>query len=109
MLKLTRMLGDVAAVGNAQLCVLNPLVRERLGGLASRFLLPVQTSSERRLLMPGLGARGVGGVSSFGYSGTIAHAVVRRGEAVGGGRGVSTSSPLVYRRRAFAWRRAFIG
>ena len=44
------------------------------------------------------------GLSSFGYSGTIVHAVVRRGEAGGRGYGVAAASALAYRRCGFAWR-----
>ena len=81
LLKLRRVLQDAAAPGNAQLRALNPILRERLGGGLFCFVLPAQTSAVDSLLVPGLATSGAGGVSSFGYSGTIAHAVVRRGRA----------------------------
>ena len=80
---------------NAQLRVANAHVNDALRGV--QCCLPVQ-------LGPGaLGAEhAVAGVSSFGYSGTIVHAVLRASTL--------SSSPcpvgaaLVYRRRAFPWR-----
>ena len=69
LLKVQRLLEDALVVGNAHLRVLNPLIGERLGASPSSFLMPSQgisTESEST------------GVSSFGYSGTIAHALLRR-------------------------------
>ena len=45
---------------------------------------------------------GSGGVSSFGYSGTIAHASLRH--AGGDGAAAAVRPPLVYRHRSFQWR-----
>ena len=56
---------EARAGGNAKTRVVSPLVRERLGLMASHFVLPVQGALVRQS-----GARGV---SSFGFSGTIAH------------------------------------
>ena len=83
---------------NAQLRVLNPHVG---GGMCghSACLLPMQVG--------GMSQREqgeVGGVSSFGYSGTIAHAVLRRG--AGGAWMLSPAVPVIYRRHAFPWREA---
>ena len=91
MLKLVLGLRAGMAAPNAQLRVLNPHVHACLHGYADG-VLPVQAT---RLL-----ASEMGGVSSFGYSGTIAHAVV--GHLVAR---VSVPPPtyLLYRRVAFAW------
>ena len=85
------------AVPNAQLRRLNPRVGEALqGGAACALptgLVAMKRSGEGLL---------VGGVSSFGYSGTIAHALLQSAphiasSVVGGGAAVR------FRRRAFAW------
>jgi acyl transferase domain-containing protein len=62
-------LADANVGGNAQLRELNPLVSERLGVASACFALPTQVEPTD-VQVPG--------VSSFGYSGTIAHAVVKR-------------------------------
>ena len=76
--------------GNAQLRLLNPLVAERLGVSTGCFTMPVQAMSSRLAK---------GGVSSFGYSGTIAHAVLEFGhggvlEALAFGRAADSSEVL---------------
>ena len=84
-----------SVLSSSQLRALNPLVRERLGRASSPFVLPAQ---EVAVCGP------VGGVSSFGYSGTIAHAVLRRG--AGEAWMLPPAVPVIYRRHAFPWREA---
>jgi hypothetical protein len=91
MLKLVLGLQAGMAAPNAQLRVLNPHVHACLHGYADG-VLPVQAA---RLL-----ASEMGGVSSFGYSGTIAHAVV--GHLVARVP-VPPPTHLLYRRVVFAW------
>ena len=91
LLKLALGLHASEAAPNAQLRLLNPHVGDTLRGVAGA--LPVQLAAM---------TIGGGGVSSFGYSGTIAHAVLRH--AGGDGGGTAVLPPLVYRRRAFPWR-----
>ena len=76
---------------NTQLHVLNPFVKGAVTG--SGCALPTQAGA-----LPGGGDR-PGGVSSFGYSGTIVH-VLLRAEA---GRLVVALPIRVHRRRAFPW------
>jgi len=77
---------------NAQLRGLNPHVAGALRGTKCAFV--VQSAVEREQS---------GGVSSFGYSGTIAHAVLQRSDSGGRSHHV-TLSPLTYVRRSYGWR-----
>ena len=81
--------------GNTQLRLLNPLVAERLGVSTGCFNMPVQAVSSRLA---------TSGVSSFGYSGTIAHAVLASGhgcarEALAFGRAADSLEVLGFGRR----------
>ena len=93
--------GDAAP--NAQLRVLNEHVSS-VALLSRSLALPVQQASPR-----GLSARRGGGVSSFGYSGTIAYALL---QGAAKSADVSVAAPLmppsvcVFGRRAFPWREA---
>merc|ERR1712185_848879 len=66
--------GDAAP--NAQLCTLNPHLGSTLRGVSCA--LPVQLGGLASEAQPR------GGVSSFGYSGTTAHAVLRHADGDGG-------------------------
>ena len=83
-----------AGGGNAQLRALNQLLSAPLNMLQAQ--VPTQG-----LQLVKCAVRS--GVSSFGYSGTIAHAVLRRAD-VSLVLPASPSSPLRMRRRAFPWR-----
>ena len=91
LIKVAQMLGDVVA-GNAQLRVLNPLVGEGLRDVSSRFALPLQSAAM---------SSSSGGVSSFGYSGTIVHILLQH--ALIESRLSSVSPLFTLKRRAFAW------
>ena len=82
--------GDAAP--NAQLRALNPNLGSKLRGVTCT--LPIQLG---RLASDA----STGGVSSFAYSGTIAHAALRRGE--GDDMLADSVAPLVYRLRSFPW------
>ena len=95
LLKLSFGLQSGVAAPNAQLRVLNPLLDEHLRNTSCA--LAMQASE----LSPATQA--FGGVSSFGYSGTIAHAVVRHTSEQ-----QSEARPprclLTSKRRIFSWR-----
>ena len=83
-----------SAGGNAQLRRLSPHVGELWRGEAAALSTqPVQAG--------GGGSEAVGGVSSFGYSGTIANAVVQC--VMGGAAGMGGVAAVRFRRRAFPW------
>ena len=91
MLKLALQLQHALIAPNAHLRLLNPHVGSAIGGLSCALSQQAQPCS---------GA--AGGVSSFGYSGTIAHAVIEHSSS-------SITRPtqpavFVWRRRSFAWR-----
>ncbi|KAL1508225.1 hypothetical protein AB1Y20_004342 [Prymnesium parvum] len=86
LLLLARAVGGGVGAPNAQLRTLNPQLR------GVRCALPVQPVRG--------GAEG--GVSAFGYSGTIAHGVLHAAAWRESG-GAGAAAALVYRRRACAW------
>jgi acyl transferase domain-containing protein len=97
-LKLVTQLCDDGMSPNAQLRALNPHVGASLRSHAA-CQLPSQPVALRMLKG---GEFGSGGVSSFGYAGTIAHALLR--QAGGDGGAAAALLPLVCRRRSFPWR-----
>jgi hypothetical protein len=83
---------------NAALRVLNPLVAERASGGRVPTTPPLSLGTQLRQF-----DTEAAGVSSFGYSGTIASAVLRATRDAGGA--VAPQLPrLTYRRRHFGWR-----
>ena len=97
LLRASREVTSSTESGNAQLRSLNPLVRERVGSVST--CLPVQRQPASSVLMRG--------VSSFGYSGTIAHAVASSGGDAFATLSTAEHGPtvlLTYRRSAFPWR-----
>ena len=96
--KLEVMLRRATAAPNAQLRVLNPHVSGVLRPCPA-CVLPLQVSSLMYLLEL------VGGVSSFGYSGTIAHVVLRHARSRGASHGPTAAfAHIPMKRRCFAWR-----
>jgi 3-oxoacyl-(acyl-carrier-protein) synthase/NAD(P)-dependent dehydrogenase (short-subunit alcohol dehydrogenase family) len=104
-LKLLMQLQSESSSPNAQLRALNPHVA---GALRARTACGMPTQVTEKMSHE----NHVGGVSSFGYAGTIAHAVLARAGgasallAFGVRDARNAASPLAYRRRAFSWRDA---
>ena len=87
---------------NAQLRELNPHIRGVMRG--SGGMMPTQLATVGIADLQVGVEQGMGGVNSFGYSGTIAHAVLlQQSSAL---VALSAPTPRVYRRRAFPWREA---
>ena len=92
LLRLLHIMDSRNVAGLAQLCKLNPLVNERLGINADKFCLSMHSA---------VAPDTPGGVSSFGYSGTIGHAVLSLDSS---GECPSELLPqLAYQRKAYVW------
>ena len=100
LLALRRAMLQGGAAANARVRVVNPLLKPRLHRLSALLSTQVLGTSG--------GAAGCGqqaaGVSSFGYSGTIAHAVVECSACTLAAR--RAAHHLVYQRRPYRWRAA---
>ena len=104
LLKLALGLQEGEAVPNAKLRSLNPHVGALLRGLACT--LPVQLAATKV-------TTNIGGVSSFGFNGSIVHTVISvdqcAPETAEGGAcalAASTLPPLMYHRHSFPWQTA---
>ena len=98
LLRAWRVLAGATMPGHAHLRVLNPLVEARVG--PARLGMPTASVACRPA---------TGGVSSFGYSGTIAHALLQGAEESAAGAFDAQTVPpslCAFRRRAFPWREA---
>ena len=100
---LVRAIKSARGAPNAQLRMLNPRVASSLEGM--NLQLPTTAAALPASLPDGAAELPALGVSSFGYSGTIAHAIVsadatpRRTSA----KAASMPARLCFRRRPFAW------
>ena len=99
-LKLLPQLHEHVLPPNAHLRHLNPHVSTALRGSA---FCALQTQVGAVLERAGHGSD-AGGVSSFGYSGTIAHAVLCARDASIRVHAYTWCAPFTYRRHSFAWR-----
>ena len=95
LLRVQHVLDDATSMGNPQLRILNPLVKERLSGVEAQVHLPAQASFRTQ--------RNAAALSAFGYTGTISHATLRHA----GKRALCSAMPrIVYQRRSFLWAKA---
>ena len=97
--KLLLQFDHVATLANRQLRTLNPLVLSSVTSLRAGARLPTQTLGAARRFEDFCG-----GVSSFGYSGTIGHTVLRH-VTIDCGH-CAPRVLLVYNRTSFVWREA---
>lgn len=93
LLKLAASQRQARVAANAQFCKLNPKIQ--LGAMRGAASLAAQSTEGH--------AEEVCGVSSFGYSGTIAHAVLKICDTEGPRCWINRTKPVRYRRLDYAW------
>ncbi|KAK3254043.1 hypothetical protein CYMTET_36729, partial [Cymbomonas tetramitiformis] len=109
LLKLIFSLRAESCAPNAQLRTLNPFIMEHLHrGAHTPLSFPKSTAATAPALLTLRGSGPpsplLGGLSSFGFNGTLSHAIVSQSAVTRGGEAAWTDPSSVYRPQRYAWR-----